>query len=193
MLNKKQNFIRNYFYDQIDYPGEIAFDPLPINVVYNYVSNSFLNGFINYVEIVKAYTIGRYVDWDKPFEEDEEDYETIQVRKNSALVKIKVNNALERYTALIQPGAVFHSRLDKDFLNDVLILSKAWNQDKTKFKWVYFWFDTDSSDCSIGRFETEDSDSIVVDSFTEYVKTLHSNSYGEKEIPLHYFIGWLNS
>jgi hypothetical protein len=45
----------DYFNNCEHYPANILYeDILPINTLWGYVSDSLLNGFINYVEIQKA-------------------------------------------------------------------------------------------------------------------------------------------
>ena len=55
-----------YFDEDIEYPEEIAEKGVPNNTIYTYVSTSFLNGYINYVEPMFAIMIERYVDLDTP-------------------------------------------------------------------------------------------------------------------------------
>lgn len=54
------NFCRNYFDDHVDYPrvdGEI----LPLGTAWAYVASTFLDGFINYQKIQRAYLLHRYI------------------------------------------------------------------------------------------------------------------------------------
>ena len=183
-----KNFM-DYFCGFQDYPKGIAFSPLPVNILYNYISNTFLNGFINYVTIVKAFVIGRYHDWDEEFEEPVE--KGIKQESDWENKTFKTKNEL--YNVFTHPDVACHAELDNDFQDDVLILSKTHSSTDNSYLWVYFWFDRDCSDCSIGRFQTEDSDEAVIASFEKYVKELKLNEYGHKEIPLHYFRGWMSS
>lgn len=50
-----------YFIEEIHYPGNVAENIMPWGERWNYISHTFLNGFINYCEIVKAVLIERYV------------------------------------------------------------------------------------------------------------------------------------
>ncbi len=58
--NKKT--IMDYFNDEIEYPNDVALNPLPMNTLWSYISSTFLNGFVNYVEILKVYVLDRYED-----------------------------------------------------------------------------------------------------------------------------------
>lgn len=50
------------FNENIDYPQNIAECGVPENTLYNYVPNSFLNGFINHVTPIRAIMVERYGD-----------------------------------------------------------------------------------------------------------------------------------
>lgn len=52
--------IMDYFEDTIDYPNDIALNPIPMNTLWSYVSSTFLNGFINYVTPLKIFVLDRY-------------------------------------------------------------------------------------------------------------------------------------
>ncbi len=179
-----------YFTDKIDYPeNELCADILPWNIEYSHISSTFLDGFINYVEIKKAFVIGRYSDWDTELDLERE----ISVQKPAGSftwtkIICKTKNAL--YKELTIDGATLHAHLDTDFQDDVLILAKISNMDNG---WIYFWYDRDCSDSCIGRFITDDDEKSVINEFSIFIKNLECNIYGEKEIPLHYFNGWIKS
>lgn len=159
---------------------------LPFGLYIDNANTTFLNAFINQVTIISAFVVGRYVKWDEilPY--------PIHVRKDpfkNYFEWIDISNLtkLEAYNILIEPKRVFHSKLNRDFQDDVVILGKL-----NDSYWL-FWYDCDTSDSSIGRFKTEDAEDIVINSFCEWIKTVPGNEYGEKPIPLHYFQGWLGS
>lgn len=54
--------IMDYFDDEVEYPNDVALNPLPMNTFWSYISSTFLNGFINYVEPLKVYVLDRYED-----------------------------------------------------------------------------------------------------------------------------------
>ncbi len=90
----------------------------------DYISSTFLEGWINYVKPVKAFVIRRYSD-------DGED--------SGLAEKVKKWHEEEHH----------HTKLGV-FGDDVMMLCRSDAGD-----WWYFWFDCDSSDCSIGKFEDE--------------------------------------
>jgi len=51
--------IYDYFNDIIEYP-EINKEILPYNILYEYISSTFLNGFVNYAKWFKCWLIDRY-------------------------------------------------------------------------------------------------------------------------------------
>lgn len=183
-----------YFPESIEYPGDqLVFDPLPMGVQYLYVSNSLLDGFINYVDKIKAFVIGRYLRWD---EAPGVEIEVQEPPSSSKWAKKTPRTKSELFDVLTTENAVYHSKLDTAFQDDVLILGKAYkngDKEQPEFCWVFFWYDRDSSDCCIGRFQSDDEESEVVASFVDFVRKLDVNEYGEREIPLHYFRGWLSS
>jgi len=178
----------NYFEDTIECPDDIAFNPLPFGIEYSCVSSTFLDGFINYVEILKSFVIGRYYDWDEEFEEEFE-LELRNSANNCNLIKKMFKTKNEIYNKLLEPEITVHSKLDTYFQDDVLILAKAKSSDEEECCYYYFWYDRDCSDSCIGRFKTEDSEDVVVKSFVKHMKEI-DNPYGEKEIPLLYFQKW---
>lgn len=186
-VQTKTDFL-DYFPVSVDYPSEKVFNPLPMNELWCYVSSSYLDGFINYVEIVKGFVISHYRGWDKPLRTPVK----IDIRVAGEWRAMGFTTKREIFNAVTTQAAVIHPKLS-DFKDDVLILAKAFNVDKNEFCWVFYWYDCDVSDCSIGRFKTKDPDSAVIEKFTEYVKTLDCTLYGEpeQEIPLsHLNCGW---
>lgn len=181
---------RNYFDETEEYPCNIALHPLPLGMEYLYVTTTFLNGFINYVKPIKAFVLGRYRTWDEQLEH------TISVQEppgSRNWVQRECKSKNELFDALTVPEAVMHVKLDVDFQDDVLILARAGKIDD-QVCYYFFWFDRDCSDSCIGRFITEDPESEVIASFTQYINgTLKedANEHGAREIPLHYFKGWL--
>lgn len=179
----------DYFTDDIEYPGDVALNPLPMGVSYSYISSTFLNGFINYVTPVKAFVLGRYHAW------DEEINHTISVMDppgsfNWTKKECKTKDDLFR--ELAKENVMCHVNLDYDFQDDVLILATAGEIEGEGACYFYFWYDRDCSDCCIGRFVTTDDEAEVVSSFAENATDPENNELGEaREIPLHYFQGWL--
>lgn len=191
-----------YFEETQEYPRNVAFNPLPWNICYEYVSSTFLNGFINYVKIKKAYLISRYT------AEDElvQNVDIIDPPGSYNWIKFS-GTKKEVFDKITTPGAIVHSHLD-DFGDDVLILAKIeknqdeklhFEQENTNF-YMFFWYDCDCSDCCIGRFYTDDTEAQVIQEFDVYVKDRHDKmitTYQKqdaplREIPITYFKGWMS-
>ena len=164
----------NELLDPIEYPDneELLTGPSE-GVDYVYVSNTYLNGFINYVDIISGYMIRRYsigedYDWDKKC-------------KNVDLLA-------DEYHTDISDSSKF---------DDVIILAES-----EKYYWI-FWNDCDSSDCCIGKFNKSKIDKNDIEyEFKEYVldcvynclptsKLCHEYEYYIKHIPGSYFKGWI--
>lgn len=190
-----------YFRDEVEYPRDIAANPLPIGTRYDYVSNTFLNGFINYVSVVKGFVLARYCGWTEQdwIDAQNQDHEC-QIRNPETRcmewIKVEPKSKDELFNLVTAKNAISSPKMDCDFQDDVMILAKI-TTDEDKTLWYFFWFDRDCSDCSIGRFLTNDTDEEVIASFTEYVMNHHANDprFGApREIPLHYFnSGWISS
>lgn len=177
----KENFITKYFEDRYDYPNNVTEEILPINTLWQYISSTFCNGFINYVTIKKAFLSCRYKSWDQ-------EIDSVSMYDNSKWTKFE-GTKNQIYNIAIEKGRIFHFDMSM-FEDDVIILGKS--KDNQKY-WWYFWFDMDVSDCFIGRFETELPENEVIEDFTNYVKNNEAaNDLGEvKELPLHMFSGWI--
>ena len=52
--------IMSYFDETVEYPQDIALNPIPMNTLWCYVSSTFLNGFINHVTPLKVFVLDRY-------------------------------------------------------------------------------------------------------------------------------------
>jgi hypothetical protein len=153
-----------YFKRYIEGPQDIAANPAPINVCYEYVSHTFLNGFINYVEILGAFAINRYRE-EKEFDEGISAFLSQSIHTNIRMVQ-----------------------------DDVVILARAEGSSNI---YCYFYYDMDCSDCEFGRFETNDSQSVVLERFESYIKGRvgHMAQEGGSgrfvSLPLNSFNGWI--
>lgn len=144
MEENKENFMNEYFSDEYEpLPPYKTMEPFKNGTYYNYVSNTLLNGVINYVKPIKVYLMDRYT----------EDL-------------LKRHNAIRRFNT----DPEFHTNLGA-FEDDIILLAY---EEESEFYW-FFWFDCDCSDCSIGRFTTEDSKEEVVESFTKWVLERQKN------------------
>jgi hypothetical protein len=195
----------DFFTESIEYPRDIALNPLPINTEYIYVSTTFLNGFINYVTIKRAWCLNRYLKLEDPYEEHGKNVE-LKVQEPSGSSKwINILELFQRMPTkrevieiLNQKGRIYHCGLDNDFQDDIIILANARHLNLTDSKmWYYFWFDRDCSDCCIGRFETEMSEPEIFELFDQHVKDRNAdcNILGNVDPPtlieISYFSGWL--
>ena len=144
----------DYFKTHQEYPNPTELDILPVNCQYLYITNTFLNGFINYVTIIKAFLITRY----EPFS------------KNLKSVLIFHDESINKV----------HTNINKFFNDDIVILAVS---DFGDF-W-YFYYDQDTSDCSIGRFKTGDSEEKVIECFTKHCNDMSlssSRAYADAEV-----------
>lgn len=202
-----EEFIDKYFENgTIEFPRNIAFNPLPWGSYWEYVSSTFLNGFINYVEIKKAFLLARYTHWNEQLDMSVSVREPPEDFKPTPWVNFSGTKE-EVYQQLTMKGAVYHSKLDVDFQDDVLILARIVDDEALVARqfsgetpWILFWFDRDGSDCCIGRFLTGEPEDKVLADFEAHAMSLDfgildDNDIKEKarEIPLHYFAGWLGS
>lgn len=122
-MNNKEFF--DLFDDSEEYPENVAERGVPQNTVYHYISTTFLNGLINYVDNKMAIMIERYTEFD--------------------------DNDISEYTAHLKDnihsnysGSVFRNVID-----DVVIFGE------TEDSYWYFYSDGDCSDSDIGRVEKD--------------------------------------
>lgn len=143
------DFIDKYFNYVEDYPKKVIADILPMDILWCYISSTFLNGLVNYTDPVKCFIVHRYTELDekvgKPSWADKE------------LTKQEIWNEVSS-----DPFRFFHMNLHV-FGDDLALLSYK------DGVYSYFWFDCDVSDCEVGRFETSESLDQVIKDFEEYV------------------------
>jgi len=195
-INKKT--IWDYFHDNEDYPSDIAHNPIPYNTSWCYVSSTFLNGFINYVKPINAFIIDRY----KLRDQDITDRKA-SVKKEGEWINF-TGTKQELINKLVSKElSMYHTKLDS-FGDDFVILAEIETSEQLKGKYMFFWFDMDCSDCSIGKFETEDTPELVSQSVREWLnKESSQNSeppnensdngiFGYTEIPVSILNGWIS-
>lgn len=178
-----------YFKEHVDYPkiNDIA-NILEFNTVYNYISSSFLNAFINPAlngELVKAYLLGRYHGENEYCNNDTYYQEPVN-SLNWKLIPERCISKKELFKLVTETGRLKHTKLDM-FRDDIALIIKSKLEDGTEYYW-YFWFDMDCSDCSIGRFITTDSTEEVLKHFEAEVKQI-SELHEPWELPRHFFEG----
>jgi len=193
--NKK---IWGYFDDQVEYPKKVVDNPIPYGVVWKYISSTFLNGIINYVNPISCYVINRYTKEDYLLTEDKvsvrnkggfDDWYNFEGTKKELIDTIVDGEKIEMY----------HTDLSC-FNDDLIIIARV--NDKCDGKYIFFWFDMDVSDCCVGKFETKDSEEEIIQSVEnwlteDFVKNknheeLHDeDSSGYHKLPLSFIRGWV--
>jgi len=155
-----------YFTQSVWYPnmgGEI----LPMNILHEYVSHTFLAGFLNYSKPIKAFLMHRY--------EDDPEVNKLMAKEFN------------------DQKHIFHCNFSEFFKDDIVMLSV---HEETGDFW-YFWMDRDVSDCMIGRFRADDPFDEVVAEFVKDTKFIQQNlGYVEHdepciEIDVSKIKGWL--
>lgn len=167
-----KNTIIDYFDCEVEYPSDIALNPLPMNTLWSYVPSCFLNGFVNHVEPLIVYVLDRYQD-----------------NKTNEILTLKES---------------YHTKL-RQFDDDIILLGKIEHSRDSLNRFMFFWFDMDSSDCCIGRFETVDSNEVVLDSLKNWLKgeviknegrvfieDCDNGILGFHELPKSFINGWLS-
>lgn len=163
----------DYFHHSIDYP-----EPTEIlmreGVLQCYLSSTFLNGWINYVEPIAIRLITR------------DDYKGNVKR-------------VERWNSNQFPD--YHSKLSY-FQDDILILAIPGKRGSVRSgKYWFFWFSCDTSDCQIGRFNTTDTEEQVVNNFISYADSVSKDLSVESsslfpvpslEIDPKFLSGWIS-
>lgn len=126
--------------DHHDYPTAqiLRNGGIPTNTFYNYVSSSFLDGYVNYLENKTGYLLNRYG-------LDDEDIREYKLDEH----------AMQGSEAMYQAIAARYQNEEKRDQNvlkydDVIVFAE------TEWDFWIFWFDRDVSDCSIARINKGD-------------------------------------
>jgi len=165
----------------IDYPDHDDLMEGPTEgVVYSYVSSTYINGFINYVDIIDAYMARRY--------------KSLRINYNP---EVRGENYLcwEDSCSLIDAGGKPHTNLGISAkFDDIHVLGKCGNY------YYYFWSDKDCSDCCIGKISTDNYplDDVKKDFKKLIIEVGCFDSYNDenenefiKQIPVDFFKGWI--
>lgn len=151
------------FSEHIEYPEHgMLISGIKPNVCYDYVSSNYLNGFINYVDILGGAMIHHYM--------SSSEFEDAKIRVDEYL---KSNDC--------------HTNVSSaDKFDDILVLGKSDDM------YIFFWSDRDCSDCCIGGvpstdFDTEDE---AYESFLQFAKN-HSLGRKIVMLPKSFFRGWI--
>ena len=187
------NFIDTYFTSDKEYPSASTLarglgDSGNEGMWFKYVSSTYLTGLINYVKIEAAFCLSRYYRWDDTIDRE---VNIMDPPNSFNWTKVK-GTKQEVFDLLTEKGRVFHSKLDNDFQDDLLILSILEDSPNT---YVLFWFDRDCSDSCVGMFRASNRDQVLSDFKQWAISPTLSNNADEvaKEVPVHYFNGWLTS
>lgn len=112
----------------IEYPNsENLFNGIPINHGYDYISSTFCNGLVNYIEDKQLVLINRY---------KEEEFDD--------LVNKFVNQSEQDW---------YHTDLNK-YGDDIFVFGVDSKTNPSSY--ILIWFDCDVSDCCIYRFDIND-------------------------------------
>ncbi len=171
-------------------------DILPIGTMWQYVSGSFLNGFVNAFRgaPLKAYVLGRYTSADEAVYENTDDRPSYQEPPGSFKWQQVEDSLTKRqlFDLLTEPQRLAHTKLGI-FSDDVLALFQSKLENGQNCYW-FFWFDQDVSDCGIGRFNTDNDPDIVIAAFDTYVaerSTAIGCGHEPWPLPSHFFTGWM--
>ena len=173
---------------------------LPFGTRYSNVSTTFLNGFINYFEPIKAFCLCNYHSWDEPLENgkgweinlnevanlDHLHQNQVHLSESHLWGTYKFFKKKDLFKAITLPKAINYLHVS-DFRDDVVILSK--NENKFD-EYIFFWYNLGGR-CSIGRFKTNDTIEDVIAEFERFVAIRDSDNL-RKEIPLHTFADWIS-
>jgi len=157
------NFIEKYFKDTIDYPDIANCEILKDGDYYEYIAHTFLNGFINYVEPLKAFVIDRYnLVGSKVYDPmEEEEILTLHVNIDESWKDLEFNtkNSLHQYLKKnVERFSFFHTDL-RMFQDDVMFLGESDDY------YFVFHFDMDVSDCCVGKFKKKNinKEELIID------------------------------
>jgi hypothetical protein len=137
---EKMNFY-DIFKETEQYPENICERGVPQDTLFEYVSNTFLDGLINYVSDHRAYMLERYGKFE-----------------NGKHVEHKVTDIEAMKTKLEDD---VHTALST-CPDDVVVLAESQNS------YWFFYYDWDCSDCEIGRVDRASFDSF--EKFVEHFK-----------------------
>lgn len=179
--------IWDYFDDTIDYPKEVIHNPIPYGTVWNYIASTYLNGIVNYAKPLKLFVVDRY---------------TARTAKigGSNVTKQKLMDSF--ITGNIHRG---DWRLSA-FEDDIILLGKVETDTLDDVgRYVFFYFDRDVSDCSVGKFETSDSEEEVMQSLYTWLDScveakkyvtisgdMDNGIINYTELPLSFLVGWIS-
>jgi hypothetical protein len=195
--------ILDYFDTSIDYPHDIAHNPIPYGTLWCYVSSTFLNGMVNYVKPISCFVLDRYTADDEIVGGND-----FTVCTKGDFGKWHIWNGTKRELInVIASGEkeVYHSDMHC-FNDDIMLLTKIEiDQDDGNGRYMFFWYDCDVSDCCIGKFETTDTKEEVIQSIINYLEYCKEENRGTvikdgcdngvvnyTELPISFLKGWIS-
>lgn len=185
----------DYFEDYRENLSYVGFEMLPMGTLFDGIGDGILNALINHTKLIKAYVLGQEEPWDQVLAEPVKI--NVQIPPGSLKwYKKYCPTRSELYTALTEEDAVYHVHLATAFQADVMILTEAEGRFEGERCYLFFLFSLSNRGNSIGRFVTQDPREDVISSFTKHLEVLGSGGYdpyGSREIPLHYFKGWIQN
>lgn len=152
---------------------------LPTGNFVHYVSSTYLNGIVNYTTPVLCYLTQRY----RPSEElnDQVVQEKLKELKTTPHTNLGIFG-----DDVWMIGKIDLERMkylyDEDYYKEY----------GSENEYVFFWFDQDVSDCSVGRFKTSDSLQTIKE---ELLKDLSEKDRYIKnfwEVPVDFIQGWVS-
>lgn len=193
-MSEPRNYktIFDYFSEEIEYPEKVIDEILPYNILWSYVPSNFVNTFVNQGKAIKVYQIDRYT--------TEETYIEGVLMENH---KEYIGTKSELRESVIRGSIKFWNTNLSIFEDDIIILSAIEMKDGMR-RFLFCYFDQDTSDCMIGRFETSDSTDAVIESLENWLKDEKEKNKDRivtddgdagmsnyHELPLSFLEGWL--
>ena len=200
-MSTTNKIIWDYFDDIVEYPNDVAHNPIPYGTAWCYISSTFLNGFINYVKPVTYFVIDRYTARDEKVGE-------ITLYDKDKSIQYNWKGTKARLISIALSGKkeiAYHTDL-RCFCDDVIILGEIEDAPKDgKRRYMFFWYDLDTSDCCIGKFETNDTEAEVIQSVRNFLEECKNKNRGKvveenydngiidyTELPVSFLKGWLS-
>ena len=129
-----------YFTKRVEFP-ELSGELLPVNTLWEYISSSFLDGIINHYNIIGWFVLDNDLyDGIDPVFEDMHD--------------LTYAEKLERIDSVRLNGFDNPRLMIREFEDNLIFVGKS---NVSDCEYCYFYYDTDISDCCVGRFVTDDS------------------------------------
>jgi len=186
VINPTDTFDR-FFVDEVAWPKDLLSNPFPLGTLYEPIWTDILHNLIPSVTVVRAWCINSYLGLNDQYTAD------LRVRSKEisnawvSICTVLGPGPTKRQAAALlnEGGRVGKPRFDEDFQDDVMLLSKANDEDgKPTSIWAFFWFHR-SGQSSLGRFVSDLSDGEVLEIFDTYVRDINGlNSPNSGDLPI---------